>query len=465
MVTEVRSGDKVVARLDASGHICSADEMILRLQRAAGGEPSGRIAVPQIAAVARLARRLNIKIARPLLIGGHDHDIRLWVRAKPVDGEVELHFSEWHESAHPDGSETAALRAAEIALAPDGAEWRTDAQMRFIQLGSELDFACAGDEFFSVFADDSTIGQPLASAVAARRPFFGLAVRSLAGGSGLQISGHPLFEADGTFLGYRGKAAILDHRDQGVEEVVAQGDQLAAAMDWTDENPLSTQAGMPDFGKQLDIALRQPLGRIIANAETISEQIEGPLRSDYASYAADIANAGRHLMELVDDLADLQAIDRPNFNVAREEIDLADLARRAAGLLSVKAASRNIRIAPPAPDEHVKAIGEFRRALQVIVNLLNNAIRYSPEESTVWLRADVDGDKAVLIVADQGHGIALADQERMFEKFERLGRDDASGSGLGLYISRRLARAMKGDLTVESAPGQGARFRLTLPRH
>lgn len=464
MVTEVRSGDKVVARLDASGHICSADEMILRLQRAAGGEPSGRIAVPQIAAVARLARHLNIMIARPLLIGGHDHDIRLWVKARPVEGGVELHFSEWHEAAHPNGSETAALRAAEIALAPDGAEWRTDAQMRFIQLGSELDFAGAGDEFFAVFADDSATGQPLASAVAARRPFFGLPARSLTGGSAFQISGHPLFDADGTFLGYRGKAAVMDHRDRDVEEVAGQGDELAAAMDWTGGAPLPKMESMPDFGKQLDIALRQPLGRIIANAETISEQIEGPLRSDYASYAADIANAGRHLMELVDDLADLQAIDRPNFKVAREEIDLADLARRAAGLLSVKAASRNIRIAPPAPNEHLTAIGEFRRALQIIVNLLNNAIRYSPEDSTIWLRVDVDGDKAILIVADQGHGIDLTDQERMFEKFERLGRDDASGSGLGLYISRRLARAMRGDLSVDSAPGQGARFKLTLPR-
>ena len=68
-----------------------------------------------------------------------------------------------------------------------------------------------------------------------------------------------------------------------------------------------------------------------------------------------------------------------------------------------------------------------------------------------------------LVVADQGKGIAPEDCQRVFEKFERLGRDDAAGSGLGLYISRRLARAMRGDLVVDSAPGQGARFILTLP--
>ena len=70
---------------------------------------------------------------------------------------------------------------------------------------------------------------------------------------------------------------------------------------------------------------------------------------------------------------------------------------------------------------------------------------------------------ARLIVADQGPGLDEGQQVRVFEKFERLGRSGDGGSGLGLYISRRLARAMDGDLTVESAPGQGARFILTLP--
>jgi signal transduction histidine kinase len=220
---------------------------------------------------------------------------------------------------------------------------------------------------------------------------------------------------------------------------------------------------LPDFGKRLDLALRQPLTRIIANAETIRSRVEGPIRGDYAAYAADIANAGRHLMELVDDLADLQAIDRPNFTVAREEIDLADIARRAAGLLGVKAADRGLRIEAPKMDETAPAIGEFRRALQIAVNLLGNAVRYSPENSTIWLRAEAEGDAAMLVVADQGRGIALEDQQRVFEKFERLGRDDAAGTGLGLYISRRLARAMQGDILIDSAPGQGARFTLSLP--
>ena len=128
----------------------------------------------------------------------------------------------------------------------------------------------------------------------------------------------------------------------------------------------------------------------------------------------------------------------------------------------MKASDRKIRIDAPAPEESLPATGEFRRSLQILVNLVGNAIRYSPDGSMLWIRAERNEEWAKIIVADQGRGIAPEDQEKIFDKFERLGRDEAGGSGLGLYISRRLARAMQGDVTVESAPGQGARFTLRL---
>lgn len=452
MALELQQTGVAMLRLDAMDRISTADDAILKLQLAAGGEVDGRIVVPQIVAVARLARRLNILIARPLLIGGRDFDIRLWVRAKPLDSGIEMSFSEWQESPHAPVAENAAQRAAEIALAPDGAEWRTDADMRLIHIGAALDFASSGDEYFTIFQEHSAQSGRLANAIALRQPFFGLEALGGTDRRIVHLSGHPLFDVDGSFLGYRGKAVLVS--DAEAPDVPAEAVEAATP---------PVEPILPDFGKRLDLALRQPLSRIIANAETIRSKVEGPIRGDYAAYAADIADAGRHLMELVDDLADLQAIDRPNFTVAQEPIDLADIARRAAGLLAVKAADRGLRIEPPKIDETAPAIGEFRRALQIAVNLLGNAVRYSPENSTIWLRAETEGDRAILVVADQGRGIALEDQQRVFEKFERLGRADAAGTGLGLYISRRLARAMGGDITIDSAPGQGARFTLSLP--
>ena len=129
----------------------------------------------------------------------------------------------------------------------------------------------------------------------------------------------------------------------------------------------------------------------------------------------------------------------------------------------MRAREKGIELSAPPNGESQLAIAEFRRVLQVLINLINNAIRYSPEGSQIWVRLDRIGQRAMVTVADQGHGLEDAQKEQVFEKFERLGRSGDGGSGLGLYISRRIARAMDGDLTVESAPGLGARFTLSVP--
>jgi signal transduction histidine kinase len=98
-----------------------------------------------------------------------------------------------------------------------------------------------------------------------------------------------------------------------------------------------------------------------------------------------------------------------------------------------------------------------------LVNLIGNAIRYSPDGSVISLRVSAEPGFARIAVTDQGAGIAEEDHERIFEKFERLGRSGDGGSGLGLFISRRLARAMGGSLTVTSAAGKGSTFTLSLP--
>jgi signal transduction histidine kinase len=90
-------------------------------------------------------------------------------------------------------------------------------------------------------------------------------------------------------------------------------------------------------------------------------------------------------------------------------------------------------------------------------------VRYSPRDSAVTIEVERRGDRALARVADRGKGIAPEDQARIFGKFERVDPSEPGGSGLGLYIARRFARAMGGDVTVASAPGAGAAFALTLP--
>ena len=449
-------GEAVRGRVDSDGRLVEAEPRLMALHRAAGGEEGGPLAVPQIAALARLARRLGIVISRGAAAAEGEADLDLWVRAEPGEGWVDLAVTGWTaRPARPPAPAPEPERQADFLRAGADWMWETDAALRLTIVSPAAAAAAGrtpaqlvGQPLTRLFRlEEGEEGDlPLVTALAEQRRFDGQ-LAELRGGRGgrYRLAGIPLIDGAGRFAGFRGSAVALP------------GGMAAPA-------PAAEPQSDPSaFGERLDKALRAPLAQIIASAETIGAQGEGPIRSDYAGYAGDIATAGRHLLALVDDLVDLQAIERTDFHPEGEEIDLADVARRAAGLLAVRAGERQVRIDSPAGGESLPATGDFRRSLQIVMNLLTNAIRYSPEGGQVWVRTDREEDLAALIIADQGKGISAEDQARIFEKFERVDPTEAGGTGLGLYLARRLARAMGGDVAVDSAPGQGARFTFTLP--
>jgi len=449
----------VMGRLDRDGRLIEAEPRLAALHRAAGGEEGGPLAIPQLAALARLAARLGITISRPALAADGDSDLELWVRAEPGEAGVALELSGWtRQAARTPAPAPEPARQADFLRASADWTWETDSTLRLIAVSPAAAAASGrspqsliGAQITQLFrlVEDEAGELPLLTALAEQRRFDNQPAELRSGRGGrYRLAGLPLVGADGRLAGFRGSATLIS----------------SSAPSAHDTEPAT--APVPDagaFGERLDKALRVPLARIVGSAEAIAAQAEGPLRKDYSGYAEDIASAGRHLLALVEDLVDLQAIERPDYVPEQEEIDLADVARRAAGLLAVRAQAKNVRIDAPAAHEALPASGEFRRALQIVVNLLTNAIRYSPDGAMVWIRTDREGDLGALIIADQGKGIAAEDQARIFEKFERVDPAEAGGTGLGLYIARRLARAMGGDLSVDSAPGQGARFTFTLP--
>ncbi|MDB5720969.1 MAG: histidine kinase [Alphaproteobacteria bacterium] len=448
----------VRGRVDGDGRLVEAETRLLALQRSAGGDLGEALAVPQIAALARLARRLGITISRAAVAADGECDLDLWVRAVPAKDGVELSVSGWTERPArgpvpaPDGE-----RQADFLRAAADWVWESDSGLRFTSI-SPAAAAIAqrspaeliGSQLTRLFRliEEEEGELPILTALAEQRRFDSQLAELRQGRAGLyRLAGLPLIDGHGRFAGFRGSATAI---------------ASSAPAGQPSSMPASTP-GAGAFGERLDRALRSPLARIIADAEAIGAQPEGPIRKDYVGYAGDIAAAGRHLLGLVDDLVDLQAIERPDFAPENEGIDLADVARRAAGLLSVRAAASKVRIDAPTTSDSLPTTGEFKRALQIVVNLLTNAIRYSPEGGHIWIRTDREGDLGALIIADQGKGISSEDQARIFDKFERVDPTEPGGTGLGLYIARRLARAMGGDLGVDSAPGQGARFTFTLP--
>jgi signal transduction histidine kinase len=457
MSAALASERPVTGRVDADGRLIEADPQLAELNARAGGGESGLLTVPQIAALARLARRLGITISRAAVAADGDRDVDLWVRADPSGDEVALSITGWSE--RPASTATLAApaeREADFLRASADWIWETDEALRLTGLSGAAAAGIGrptaelvGKQLTRLFrfreSEDGAL--PILAGLAEHRRFEGQIAELRTGRKGRYLlSGVPLIDGMGRFAGFRGAAVSLRAED------------VAASAARPTDRPNGAA-----FTERLGQALRAPLSYIVDNAERLRAQPDGPLRRDYIAYAADIAAAGRHLLSLIDDLVDLQAIEGDGFVPEAEPVDLADLANRAAGLLSVRAADRHVRIDAPGIDESLPATGDFTRALQVLMNLITNAIRYTPEGGQVWIRLEREGDLAAVIVADQGKGIAEQDQERIFDKFERVDPTEPGGTGLGLYIARRLARAMGGEISVDSAPGQGARFTFTLP--
>lgn len=438
-------------RIDRDGRLVEAEAPLQRLQESAGSGLGQPIAVPQIATMARLAQRLGILVSRCVIAAEGSDDLDLWVEAKPDEDGVSLSVGGWARRPSRE-SEDSSERVYDFMRSRGDWLWETDPSLKIASLSFEGGEGLIGQPLGRLFqfVDESEDGLPILDALASRARFEGQEAIVRTTGERVRLSGLPLIDGGGRFAGYRGSAFHID----GEAQVAAPLAVLPADAE---------EAPVDPFGARLEKALRGPLSRIISQAETIGQQQDGPIRRDYAEYANDIASAGRHLLGVIGDLVDLQAIEQADFRPRSQRVDLAELARRASGLLKVRAAERNIRIDAPSADEQLAATGDEGRIVQILVNLIGNAVRHSPDGASIWVRAEAEQGRATILVADQGPGIADGDHQRIFDKFTRLDPSDGAGSGLGLYIARRLARAMGGEISVDSAPGQGARFVLSLP--
>jgi len=441
---------------DHEDHLVSADTPVAQLQEACGGEIPGILAIPELLDLVRQSRLMGLRLAREFSAFDGTDAVTGFVRITPLPGEkgggCELLIENWQRETTPsDDARDSAARMDAIDRNTAELIARLDAEQRVKTIDCmAADLAELGQGIrstpghcWSEFVDlvGITHRQPLhwrlLDGAKCRVP--GSArdwrARLLPIGSTAEPRGFELLLV--------AEYPLLDD-DDGAQDKSDQRSSL--------------------IGEALTPALREPIARIISNAETIRTRMAGPLRQEYTEYATDISSAGQHLMSLLDDLDDLEQVEAADFTTERDRIDLADAARRAAGILSGRSQDKGIVVVSPEADEKIHAIGEYRRVLQVLLNLLGNAIAYSPEgtEIVVAVEADLRG-RATVSVTDQGPGLSNDQQQRIFKKFERLGREGDGGSGLGLYISQRLANSMDGELSIASQPGEGTRFALALP--
>lgn len=212
--------------------------------------------------------------------------------------------------------------------------------------------------------------------------------------------------------------------------------------------------------------LRSPLNAVIGLSSVLLRELHGPLTDRQRRFVAQIETSGRHLLEVITTILELAKTEAGKLAPVLTDGDVAAIVAEALGVVHDLAVRGDLKVSSDVPNGLPAIRVDVVRARATLINLLSNAVKFTPPGGRIGVRAArVDGGVAVT-VWDTGIGIAPADLERIFEPFEQADSSLArayDGTGLGLSLSRRLAEAMGGTVTVQSELGVGSQFCVIFP--
>jgi len=222
-----------------------------------------------------------------------------------------------------------------------------------------------------------------------------------------------------------------------------------------------------EFLANMSHELRTPLNAIIGFSEVLHERMFGEVNEKQAEYLNDILESGRHLLSLINDILDLSKIEAGRMELEATDFDLPSAIENTMILIRERAQRRDIALARAVEQGLEKVHADERKVKQVLLNLLSNALKFTPEGGKIEVRAGVRDGVAEISVTDTGVGIAPEDQEAVFEEFKQVGKASkkAEGTGLGLAISKKIIELHGGKIWVTSQLGKGSTFTFTLPLH
>ncbi len=220
-----------------------------------------------------------------------------------------------------------------------------------------------------------------------------------------------------------------------------------------------------EFLANMSHELRTPLNAIIGFSEVLAERMFGEVNEKQAEYLADILESGRHLLSLINDILDLSKIEAGRMELEPSDFDLPTAIDNTLTLVRERALRRTITLGRTVDDRLGMIHGDERKVKQVLLNLLSNALKFTPEGGQINVRAEMRDGTAEISVTDTGVGIAPEDQEAVFEEFRQVGSaaKKAEGTGLGLAISRKFIELHGGRISVTSQVGSGSTFTFWLP--
>jgi len=221
-----------------------------------------------------------------------------------------------------------------------------------------------------------------------------------------------------------------------------------------------------DFLATMSHELRTPLNAVLGYSEILRDEIMGPLGSDaYRDYAGNIHASGRHLLDLINDVLDLARIESGRYTPVDTHVDMQEVLDRIHALVQPRVEAKSLRFAAHIEGQRETLIADERAVVQVLLNLVWNAVKYTQEGGDIRVTVAFNGG-CRMTVSDNGPGIPKEDQKRIFEPFQR-GADSAAnaaeGTGIGLALTRRLIAAHGATMVLESEPGRGTTVIIRFP--
>ena len=294
----------------------------------------------------------------------------------------------------------------------------------------------------------------------------------------MSLSGMPIHDdATGEFAGYRGTGSDVTNEHDVIQSARRSQHELESSLqelrdrnvqrDFAlDEARMSVTAKTEFLGKRSH-ELRTPLNAIIGFSEISESKMFGELDEHYLSYFRDIKGAAYHLLHIINDILDAVHLESRSLKLYPQTIDIASLLSQARSYIAVRAEATHIDIGAVTCPAGIMAEADPDRTHQILVNLLNNALKYTEQGGSVGIDVKMErGEFVDITVWDTGVGMPQNQQDSIFESFHQVGAwvmtTPREGTGLGLTISRQLARMMCGDVLVDNTPGQGSRFTLRL---
>jgi len=286
-----------------------------------------------------------------------------------------------------------------------------------------------------------------------------------------------LWEGRGIGAIFVGRATVGEFSEKEIALLKTFADQAVIAIQnarlFHEIQEKSHQLEIADQHKSAFLAnmsheLRTPLNAVIGFSEMLAARYFGELTAKQAEYVNDIYTSGRHLLSLINDILDLSKIEAGRMELEVADFDLRAALDNALTLVRERAQRGGVALRLETDPRLGAYRGDERKLKQVVLNLLSNAVKFTPSGGAVSVSAkQVDGN-AEIAVSDTGVGIAPADQEAIFEAFRQVGTDvtrKREGTGLGLALTRRFVELHGGTIRLESAPGKGSTFTVTLPVH